>query len=355
VPEKNIFSYRSVQRITALWAASEALLGGLLHLFKVPFTGLVIGGAAVVFIVLLSEAKQKGGEILKATFVVMIIKAMMAPNTPVNAYLALFTQGIVGEYLLRGKGFLSVKAAFFGFLVLLLSASQKIITLTIIYGNNLWDSLNIFSGMLAKQFGVSLENYSDLNIAVWLILFYLILHALIGLGVGIWASLLPEKLSAYRDIQPDYIPDREIDLKKRGKKRRRAWWKKPGSLIIFGISIALYLLSFYDPQLSTEVDLKPVILIVRSVLILTLWFYWLGPHLVRFVRSRLQRKRTEFGDEVDRVAELIPHIKHLIAFSWKRSEGKAKTARIWDFVHRLPANLLLNGEGEGNEKNIYSR
>ena len=60
-------------RITALWGFSEATLGGILHAFKIPFTGLFVGSAAVIFISLIahftnetSNEFAKRGTILKS-------------------------------------------------------------------------------------------------------------------------------------------------------------------------------------------------------------------------------------------------------------------------------------------------
>jgi len=41
-------------RITALWAFSESAFGGILHAFKIPFRGLFIASAAVLFISLIA-------------------------------------------------------------------------------------------------------------------------------------------------------------------------------------------------------------------------------------------------------------------------------------------------------------
>jgi hypothetical protein len=43
-----------VQRLTALWALSEAAFGGVLHAFQVPFTGLFINASAIIFITLIA-------------------------------------------------------------------------------------------------------------------------------------------------------------------------------------------------------------------------------------------------------------------------------------------------------------
>ncbi len=76
-----------VERITAMWALSEAALGGILHAFKIPLTGLFVNGSAVIFIALIAYYAQKSGAILRATLIVLLVKGGVSPHTPINAYL----------------------------------------------------------------------------------------------------------------------------------------------------------------------------------------------------------------------------------------------------------------------------
>ncbi|NJO01983.1 MAG: hypothetical protein HC880_10065 [Bacteroidia bacterium] len=40
----------AIERLTALWALNEAGLGGLMHAVRTPFTGVVVGGLAIMLI-----------------------------------------------------------------------------------------------------------------------------------------------------------------------------------------------------------------------------------------------------------------------------------------------------------------
>ena len=87
----------AIQRLTALWAFAESGLGGVLHAFQIPFTGLVIGGFAVIIITLIAKfSDHHYQQILKSFLIVLIVKAMVSPHTPVPAYLAISFQAIMG-------------------------------------------------------------------------------------------------------------------------------------------------------------------------------------------------------------------------------------------------------------------
>jgi len=95
-----------ITRLSALWALSESMLGGLLHAAHIPLRGMIISSAAVIIICLIAHFSEKNGEILKATIIVLIIKGAISPYTPFAAYLAVFMQGLLGEIFFYKKRFL---------------------------------------------------------------------------------------------------------------------------------------------------------------------------------------------------------------------------------------------------------
>ncbi|HNJ28266.1 MAG TPA: hypothetical protein PLQ40_04880, partial [Ferruginibacter sp.] len=90
----------AIQRLTALWAFTESGLGGIMHALQIPFTGLVVGGMAVIIICLIADlSKHQLKQVLKSALVVLIVKAMVSPHTPFPAYIAVSFQALLG-YLL---------------------------------------------------------------------------------------------------------------------------------------------------------------------------------------------------------------------------------------------------------------
>ena len=95
----------SFLRITALWAFSESAFGGILHALAIPFRGLFISSAAVLFISLIALFSKSSKEILKATLIVILIKALVSPHSPLAAYFAVSLQGVLGYLLFSSKNF----------------------------------------------------------------------------------------------------------------------------------------------------------------------------------------------------------------------------------------------------------
>ena len=81
----------------------------------------------------------------------MIVKGIVSPHTPITAYIAVGFQGIMGELLLRSKKYLLLSSIGLGVITLLQSALQKIVILTIVYGNSLWESIDVFVNFILDQ------------------------------------------------------------------------------------------------------------------------------------------------------------------------------------------------------------
>ncbi|MEZ5035771.1 MAG: hypothetical protein R2796_12325, partial [Chitinophagaceae bacterium] len=169
-------------KLTALWVLCEAMLGGMIHGLKIPVSGLLVGSCAVACICLLAWYVPVRGTILKATLTVAVFKMMLSPQAPPPAYIAVFFQGLLGELLFsfRRKYFF-IACLLLAVLSLLESGLQRILVLTIVYGNDLWKVVNDFINGLTQQ--TSTTNYS-----LWLGTVYVGVHFLVGIIVGWWAA-----------------------------------------------------------------------------------------------------------------------------------------------------------------------
>ena len=163
------------KRIIALWAFSESVLGGMLHLLKIPLTGLVVGGLAVVFLSLIAYQSSNKSSILKATLIVLIIKFVISPYTPIMAFVSVSVEGLFCYIFSVLFGKKSIGIYLFALASLTFFSLQKLLTLQILFGNSLWESIDAFSAFIAKQFGLT-----DIKISAVLITIYISLHIISG-------------------------------------------------------------------------------------------------------------------------------------------------------------------------------
>lgn len=331
-------------RLIALWVLCEAMLGGIIHGLKIPVSGLIVGSCAVICICLIAWYVPSRGAIIKATVIVAIFKMMLSPQAPPPAYIAVFFQGAVGELLFfRNRKFYSLSCILLAVLALLESGLQRILVLTIVYGNDLWTVINDFINGLTKQKATT--NYS-LFIAGG----YVLLHFFTGLLVGWWAMMLPHRITQWQKnkelllVADDKAAtgDRFPHSGGATKKRKRL---KKGLFITWLLLIALYVQSYFKlgtPLLPSHIALK---IFLRSLIIVLSWIFIVGPLLKQLLHRWLQKKQTRSQQEVREVVGLLPATQQLITQSWKRSSAYKGWKRMNIAGKMILANALLPFSG----------
>jgi hypothetical protein len=141
----------SLHRLTALWAFSEAALGGLLHALHIPFSGIVLGGFAIMFISLIAYYSKNHAEILKALAIVLAVKFAVSPHTPIGAYISVSVQGLAGYFVFRYIKNYRISVFILSVFAMFFSSMQKIIVYIILFGFDLINSINMFISISTKQ------------------------------------------------------------------------------------------------------------------------------------------------------------------------------------------------------------
>lgn len=321
-------------RLIALWALCEAMLGGIIFSFRIPVSGLVIGSCAVICITLIAWYVPAKGAILKATLIVAIFKMMLSPQAPPPAYIAVFFQGLLGELLFWNRKYFRLACGLLAILAMLGSAFQRIISITIIYGNDFWTAINEF---LTKLTGSDkLTDYS-----FFIIFWYVLLHVIAGVLLGIWTGFLPQKIKLLSVLQQQYSIDTvQSTLKLQVRKK-----KKAGKIILFIIWIALlalYVQSFFaigNPLLPSTMALR---ILVRSAIIVLTWYFLIGPALKQLLHKWLQRKKQQSATQVQQVLDLLPSTQNLLTRSWQLSSERRGLKRIMLFSKIILANTFYS-------------
>ena len=308
-------------RLITLWVLNEAMLGGIIHGLKIPVSGLVVGSCAVVCISLIGWYVPRKGAIIKATIIVAVFKMMLSPHSPPPAYIAVFFQGLLGELLFWRKRFFTLSCLLLAVLALVESALQRILVLTLIYGNDLWKVINDFIRNLAG--GKATTNYS-----LWIASMYVAAHLLTGLLVGWWASKIPrsiEKWSADNTNKIFAAADSAASTVAPKKGRRQL---KTGLLIVWILLLGLYVQSNFKigtPLLPSHIALT---ILLRSVIIILTWVFIIGPLLRMLLHYWLQKKKSSSQQDIQQVLQLLPSTQNLIAECWKRAANKKGWKRL---------------------------
>lgn len=331
-------SFSKIQlRITALWAFSEALLGGMLHGFHVPFAGLVLSAFASICMAALTLHDPAKGKILKATILVIIIKAILSPHTPPTAYFAVFLQGFFGEMIFSSGlpyFFACVTNSVFA---LMQTAFQKLIVLTILFGTGIWKAMDEFLNSISAEFGVANTSYS-----YYFIVIFLVLHLITGIAAGIFAGRLPKLMQSKQNIISINYVDRPINNDAAAPKRNRLF--KNLVIWIMFILLAAVLYNLYtDSSFVSIISSKPLRLLIRSFIILLLWYFFIAPVLLKLFHKWLAKQQNKFSVEVENILHLIPEMKYITELCWLSAAGVNVFSRIFKFI-RVTFFTLLSFE-----------
>lgn len=331
-----------IERITALWALSEAAFGGVLHALRIPFTGLFIGGSAVIFITLIAFFNSERGTILRATLIVMMVKAIVSPHSPINAYLAVTFQGIIGEMLFLLIPSKKMAAFMLGFLSLLESALQKLLVITIVFGQNVWESIDIFTKFILDQFLITSELSQMMSMSIILISVYLIIHLSAGIVIGLWAPLLAASVKDKVENKPiTHLMLNVVERKFKSKsKSKRKIWKKFSILSIILLAIIIFVLSYFFHVFEKSKGYAALLMIFRSIMIIGIWFFILSPLLVKKLRYFLNKKSSPYKGEIENIINIFPVMKQVIYHSWREAKRVRRLLRIPRFIEINLVNLL---------------
>lgn len=342
ISENNFNNYNiSVLKITALWAFSESAFGGILHALVIPFRGLFISAAAVLFITLIALFSKSNKDILKSTLIVILIKALVSPHTPLTAFFAVSIQGLLGYILFLPKKFFRISTFILGILILSFSGVQKIVILTVLFGNTLWKSINIFTKQVLNEY-LNIGINESVNYGHLLILAYVSIHIAAGIFIGFYAGLLPKKINKYvRQLPAAIFEVSENELPNREKKKKRRWILRPTGIFVLSISVGVIIFSYLSPSINGSAGFDVIIMLIRSILLTIIWFGLLAPIVKNAFQKFLSRRKSNYTKEINEIMNMFPQFRKVVAYCWKDSKKKTGFKRIHYFLSTSFYFLLL--------------
>ncbi len=332
---KNLYMKKNrliIDRLTALWALNESGLGGFLHVFNTPFTGLIVGGIAILLISLIAYyAENKWQAILKALVIVLIIKMAVSPYSPFGAYVAVSFQAILGALLFSNFSWKGMAIIILGIVTFLESALQKLLILTIVYGTELWEAINIYGKWVQEKMNV----VSESSTSQLLITTYLLVYGVCGLLAGLFIKSVI-KIISEKKSEPFYLNAAHETLEtKKGKVTFRA-----KVIWIWLITVAVIVLAFSFFGGSLFGWQKAVYVLLRSFLILLLWYLVLGPLLLKLVRNYLSKKESKYKADITNAMDLFPYFRQIISYTWKETKHLKGYTRFKYFMANSISNCM---------------
>jgi len=315
-----------VERLTALWALTECGLGGFLHAFSIPFTAIFVGGVSILLISLIAFYTDTiWKSIFKALSIVLLIKLSVSPHTPISAYTAVSFQAIAGAVIFSVFSWKSFGLILLGVITFLESALQKLFTLTLIYGETIWDAINIYGAWVVSKMSFLPETTSS----KLLISTYLIVYTLSGIFVGYFIKQIITLIKNEGEITLSYNPKQAANnmLSNGGNKKIRRKF-----FIFWGLTILLILLPLVLWSSTEEGLQKGIYLISRSILVLGLWYIIVGPFLLKLLKLLLKKNKSNYKQEIENALDLFPYLQDIISFSWRETKLLKGSKRVKHFM-----------------------
>jgi hypothetical protein len=219
--------------------------------------------------------------------------------------------------LFTGKKNFRMACVVLATLALVESAIQRILVMTIIYGNGLWKAIDAF---ITKLTGEKETTGYSWYIAIG----YILMHFAAGLIVGRFAGKLPAKLQWNETYANDPGSMRaELKTKRKGKIALFVTW-----LALLG----LYIQSSFRIGAPLLPSSMPLQIIIRSLLVVFLWYFVVSPLLAAWLKKWLEKKQYRFKDEVAAIVELVPSTRQLLHQSWRQTADIKGIKRLGVFT-----------------------
>ncbi len=310
---------KAVERLTALWALSEAALGGLLHAARIPFTGIAVASIAVAMIAMIAFfARRKSAAILKATVIVILIKAAASPHTPPTAYAAVASQGLAGSILFGYLPYPRLAALALGLFALWQGAIQKLVVLTILYGTPLWEAVDAIGRRALEWIG---SESSALSPASCVLAVYFGYYTLGGLAAGWLAGVLPRQVErGLEDARhgvfhpdPGEAPSVTAFTPAAGQPTRAPFR--------IGLVLSLIIITFILLYPGQEGLARGARMFLRALIVVASWTLLIRPLLNNWISHVRRRKQGKYAAEVERTISEMPALKSMTISAWRQTAG----------------------------------
>lgn len=323
----NLFSIQRnviVQRLTVIWAFVESCLGGIMHSLKIPFTGLLVGGLAVIIISLIAKnAKNIVKDLLKSLTIVLLVKATVSPYTPFTAYIAVGFQACVAIVLFKILALNAVSIFMLSIMAMMESAIQKLLVLTLFFGQSIWDAVNVFFSYICNQFG-----YKTINGTILVISIYIGIYLLGAVAIALLALKILKRFDDRTELF--LLPEMKNNLDKALRSKRI---KK-----IVVVYILLAIISMLLLLLNFENNNK-LLMVLRMFIWTTtatvLWYFIITPLFVKTLLVVLKKSKKKYSSEILEVISTLPLLKKIALYTWENSKAIKGFNRVSHFVSNL--------------------
>ena len=182
----------------SVWAASEIVLGSFLHNIRMPFSGNVLVGIAMILLISASHLWKEKGVIWRSGLIAALLKTMSPSAIIFTPMIAIFTEGILLEIMVRVFNRKKIGYYIGAALAMSWNLVQKVIMMVFFYGMNL---VKVYEKLM---YSAQKQLHWDFDI-VWVPLFVmLIIYVFLGLLSAYYGIKIGKRLLD-KNYHPEFI------------------------------------------------------------------------------------------------------------------------------------------------------
>jgi hypothetical protein len=255
----------------------------------------------------------------------------VSPYSPFGAYVAVSFQGLFGALLFSKFSWKGATLMILGIVTFLESALQKLLILTIVYGTGLWEAINIYGSWVQKK----MNFVSESSTTSVLVTFYLLVYGIAGLLAGLFIRSVI-KIIADKKETPFYLESHVIGSNT--KKAKVSFKAKIIWIWLITVAVIVLAFSFFGGNLFGWQ--KALYILLRSFLILMLWYLVLGPFLLKLVRKYLTKKESQYKEDITNAMDLFPYFRQILSHTWKETSHLKGYTRFKYFMANSISNCI---------------
>jgi hypothetical protein len=307
----------------------------MMHAFHLPFTGIFIGGAAVVTLGAIAHSHRSTygsdgvmKQLLSATAWVMAVKLMVSPHSPPTSYIAVGFQGLWAAICYQFVPSHRWASVLFALVAMLESALQKMLLLFLIFGSDFWESVSIWMKSVAQQLDFAPIQLERLVVA------YVLLYAAWGLFLGLRLGSWPKRLEAQASslaIEFAAYQGSGVEL----EPRRRRGWKR---FLFMGVLGAL---AFVIPLEHAWESLA-------RAMAISFMLYATAPWFLHLLRKALGKKQE--SAEMAELLLIVGRQSGLFQFCWNYHSQKRGFSRLIAAVDSALILAVMSNPSSKNER-----
>lgn len=164
--------------IGSTWAAFEIIIGSFLHNLRIPFAGTILSMTGIFLLVSYMQVWKEKGLIIRAGLICALMKSISPSAIILGPMIGIFMEAVILEFFLFILGKNLVGYIIGGAFGVLWAILQKVLSLLVLYGNDLIKIAKAFYLYLVKVSG--LQGFPAQNLILSVMIIYLVLGAFAG-------------------------------------------------------------------------------------------------------------------------------------------------------------------------------